>query len=116
MENEPAILAVHPWMTDVINYFRKNVDILTEAPQTLITENYLFKEYFVRRGYRLSGGLGVGCIRSRGNYLASIIEARKDDVVARITESYILARFKDDDFDKAGFRKTITDSAVVSPF
>ena len=107
MENEPSIFVVHPWLQDVINYFRHHVGILTEAPQTLIHGEYYSKNILIKDGIAYPVDWESAAYAPGEIDLASIIEARKEDVVARITESYILARFKNDDFDKAGFEKRL---------
>src|SRR5688500_11399236 len=107
MENEPAVLSAQPWLADVINYFRNNVDILLEAPQTLIHGEYYSKNILLREGIIYPVEWESAAFAPGEIDLASIIEARKDDVVARITESYIHARFKNDVFDKAGFEKRL---------
>ena len=107
MENDPAVLSAQPWLVDVINYFRDNVDILLEAPQTLIHGEYYSKNILLREGVIYPVDWESAAFAPGEIDLASIIEARKDDVVARITESYIHARFKNDVFDKAGFEKRL---------
>ena len=107
MENEPAVLSAQPWLADVINYFRDNVDILLEAPQTLIHGEYYSKNILLREGVIYPVDWESAAFAPGEIDLASIIEARKDDVVARITESYIQARFKNDVFDKASFEKRL---------
>jgi hypothetical protein len=107
MENEPAVISAQPWLTDVINYFRNHVDILTEAPQTLIHGEFYSKNILIKDSIAYPVDWESAAYAPGEIDLASIIEARKEDVVARIKESYIAARFKNNEFDKKAFEKRL---------
>ena len=107
MENEPSILAAHPWLQDVINYFRDHTDILIKAPQTLIHGEFYSKNILILDSIAYPVDWESAAYAPGEIDLASIIEARKPDVVERITESYFAARLEDNRFDKAGFEKRL---------
>jgi hypothetical protein len=107
MENEPSILAAHPWLQDVIKYFRNHVDILTEASQTLIHGEYYSKNILIRDSIAYPVDWESAAYAPGEIDLASIIEARKEDVADRIKKSYIEARFKNSEFDEKGFEKRL---------
>jgi len=107
MENEPSILQAHPWLHDVINYFRSHVDILIMAPQTLIHGEFYSKNILIRNGIAYPIDWESAAYAPGEIDLASIIEARKPEVVERIRESYLTARLEDNRFDKAGFEKRL---------
>ena len=107
MENEPSILAARPWLQDLINYFRNHIDILTESPQTLIHGEFYSKNILIRDSIAYPVDWESAAYAPGEIDLASIIEARKPDVVERIRESYLTARLEDSRFDKAGFEKRL---------
>ena len=107
MENEPAILIAQPWLHDVIHYFRDHIHILTEARQTLIHGEFYSKNILMRDGIAYPVDWESAACAPAEIDLASIIEARKEDVVARIRDSYIAARFKNIEFDKKDFEKRL---------
>ena len=107
MENEPTIISAQPWLIDVINYFRNHVDILTEDSQTLIHGEFYSKNILILDNIAYPVDWESAAYAPGEIDLASIIEARKEDVVARIKESYIAARFKNNEFDKKAFEKRL---------
>lgn len=107
MESEPAVISAQPWLTDVINYFRNHMDILTEAPQTLIHGEYYSKNILIKDSIAYPVDWESAAYAPGEIDLASIIEARKEDVVARIKESYIAARFENGEFEKVDFEKRL---------
>jgi hypothetical protein len=107
MENEPPILQARPWLHDVIRYFRSHVDILVMAPKTLIHGEFYSKNILIRNGIAYPIDWESAAYAAGEIDLASIIEARKPDVVERIKESYLTARLEDNRFDKAGFEKRL---------
>ena len=107
MQQELSIIAAHPWLNDVISYFHEHIDILIGAPQTLIHGEYYSKNILIRDEdvYPIdweSAAYAPGEID-----LASIIEARKEEVVTQIKKSYIATRFTDGAFDEAIFEKRL---------
>ncbi|HKO79477.1 MAG TPA: phosphotransferase [Chitinophagaceae bacterium] len=107
MENEPSILAAQPWLQDVINYFRSHIDLLIKAPQTLIHGEFYSKNILIRNGIAYPVDWESAAYAPGEIDLASIIEARKQEVVERITESYTTARFENKEFDKPSFEKRL---------
>jgi hypothetical protein len=107
MENEPSILAAQPWLQDVISSFRSHIDLLIKAPQTLIHGEFYSKNILIRNGIAYPVDWESAAYAPGEIDLASIIEARKPDVVERIMESYLTARFENNEFDKAGFEKRL---------
>ena len=107
MENEPAILSAQPWLIDVIKYFRKHVNILTGSSQTLIHGEYYSKNILIKDSIAYPVDWESAAYAPGEIDLASIIEARKEDVVARIKESYIAARFENGEFEKVAFEKRL---------
>ena len=107
MLNEPSILAANPWLSDVIRYFQEHIAILTNAPQTLVHGEYYSKNILIRDEDVYPVDWESAAFAPGEIDLASIIEARKEEMVARIKESYIAARFKDDEYDKADFEKRL---------
>lgn len=107
MENEPSILAAQPWLQDVINYFRSHTDILIKASHTLIHGEFYSKNILIRDSVAHPVDWESAAYAPGEIDLASIIEARKPEVVERITESYLAARLEDSRFDRAGFEKRL---------
>jgi thiamine kinase-like enzyme len=107
MQNEVAIIESHPWLTDVIRYFNEHIDILTAAPQTLIHGEYYSKNILIRDEDVFPIDWESAACAPGEIDLASIIEARKEEIAKQITESYISARFADDAFDKTIFEKRL---------
>jgi len=107
MQHEVSIIDAHPWLTDVITYFHEHIAILTAAPQTLIHGEYYSKNILIRdeNVYPIdweSAAYAPGEID-----LASIIEARKDEIARQIIGSYVNSRFPGDEFDRATFEKRL---------
>ena len=107
MENEQSILAAQPWLQEVINYFRSHTDILTKAPQTLIHGEFYSKNILIRDSIAHPVDWESAAYAPGEIDLASIIEARKPEVVERITESYLAARLEESRFDRTGFEKRL---------
>ena len=107
MQNEPAILGAHPWLTKVIRYFNEHIDILTKAPQTLIHGEYYSKNILVRDEDVYPVDWESAANAPGEIDLASIIEARREEVVTQIKKSYIATRFSDVLFDEAVFEERL---------
>jgi len=116
MENEPSILAAQPWLSEVIHYFRGHLDILLQAPQTLIHGEFYSKNVLIRDSIAYPVDWESAAYAPGEIDLASIIEARKPEVVERITESYVTARLEDPRFDMAGFEKRLWMSQLYLQF
>jgi hypothetical protein len=107
MENESTIISAQPWLIDVIKYFRNHMAILTEAPQTLIHGEFYSKNILIKDNIAYPVDWESAAYASGEIDLASIIEARKEDVASRIKESYIAVRFNNNEFDKKSFDKRL---------
>jgi hypothetical protein len=107
MEREPAILSARPWLTDVINYFCNHINILLDAPQTLIHGEYYSKNILIWEGNVYPVDWESAAFAPGEIDLASLIEARKEEMVTPIRENYIAARFANGDFDKESFEKRL---------
>lgn len=107
MENQPAILASQPWLKEVITFFHNRIDILLDAPQTLIHGEYYSKNILIRDRVIYPVDWESAAYAPGEIDLASIIEARKPDVVEQIKKSYIRTRFNNEEFDKTAFEKKL---------
>ena len=103
MLNEPSILEAHPWLRDVINFFHEHIEILTGAPHTLIHGEYYSKNILIREEDVYPVDWESAAYAPGEIDLASIIEARKEEAVAQIRESYIKTRIAAGGWDESGF-------------
>jgi hypothetical protein len=108
MEDAPEILNAQPWLADVIEFFRQNIDILLKAPQTLIHGEYYSKNILIKNGIIYPVDWESAAYAPGEIDLASIIEARKEEVVERIRKSYIDSRFVNPGFDELAFEKRLS--------
>lgn len=107
MMNEPSILAAHPWLAEVISYFHEHISILTNAPQTLIHGEYYSKNILIKEEHVYPVDWESAACAPGEIDLASIIEARKEEVATRIKESYIATRFTNNEFDETDFARRL---------
>ncbi len=107
MQNEASIIATHPWLADVIGYFHERIDLLTGAPQTLIHGEYYSKNILIRDEEVFPIDWESAAYAPGEIDLASIIEARKEEIATQITRSYINTRFSDDEFDATTFENRL---------
>lgn len=108
MEDNPGVIAAQPWLAEVIKFFRENVDILLQAPQTLIHGEYYSKNVLIKNGIIYPVDWESAAYAPGEIDLASIIEARKEEVVEQIRESYINSRFTSEEFDEQAFEKRLS--------
>jgi hypothetical protein len=108
MEDAPEILSAQPWLAEIIKFFRQNIDILLKAPQTLIHGEYYSKNILIKSGIIYPVDWESAAYAPGEIDLASIIEARKEEVAERIRESYIASRFTGFDFDEQAFEKRLS--------
>jgi len=107
MQNEISIIAAHPWLTDVISYFHEHIDLLTGAPHTLIHGEYYSKNILIRDEDVFPIDWESAAYAPGEIDLASIIEARKEELANQIKRSYINTRFPGDEFDEATFERRL---------
>ena len=107
MLNVPEVMSARPWLKDMIDYFRDHINILIDTPQTLIHGEYYSKNILIRDGDAYPVDWESAACAPAEIDLASIIEARKDEVAVRIKESYVETRFGDGHFDKKDFERRL---------